>query len=174
MPFHVNATVLQLAIFEENTHLNFIIFSTVFRRLMRSLKVTICFAVVISLVMHRIVAILCQVASLGKKTIYGNAEILKSSGPHKSTWQTNKALTSLLLRELLRLEKHPGILCLITILVKWCLLALQCHLVLESMRSPERDKGYLPLIKNKKVAILFVQLTGMHYLESQLGGFVFC
>lgn len=113
----------------------------------------------------------------GKKTIYGDAEILKMkiSGPCKSTWQTYKALTCLLLkRELLRHEKHLGILCLITISVKRCLLALQCHLVLEPMRSPERDKGYLPLIKNKKVAILFVQLTGMHYLESQLEGFVFC
>lgn len=57
--------------------------------------------------MHRIVAILCQVASLEKKTIYGDAEILKikSSGPRKSTWQIYIALTSpLLKRELLRLE----------------------------------------------------------------------
>lgn len=52
-------------------------------------------------------------------------------------------------------------------------LASQCHLALELMCSPERDKGYILLIKNKKVAILFVQLTGVRCLERQLGGFVF-
>lgn len=107
---------------------------------------------------------------------YADAETLKmkSSGPHKCTWQTYKAVTSpLLTRELLRLKKHLGMLCLIAILVKRCLLALQCHLVLEPMCSPERDKGYLPLplIKNKNVSTLFVQLTGIHYIESQMGGF---
>lgn len=49
MPFHVNATVHQLATLDENRKLNFIIFCTVFSGLMRGLKLTICFAVVKSI-----------------------------------------------------------------------------------------------------------------------------
>lgn len=95
---------------------------------------------------------------------------MKCSGPHKSTWQPfYKAVTSpWLIRELF--EKHWGMLCLITILVKWCLTSL----TMPSGAGADTFSrgGCTCLIKNKKVAMLFMQLTGIHYPESQLGGCV--
>lgn len=95
---------------------------------------------------------------------------MKCSGPHKSTWQPfYKAVTSpWLIRELF--EKHWGMLCLITILVKWCLTSL----TMPSGAGADTFSrgGCTCLIKNKKVAMLFMQLTSIYYPESQLGGCV--
>lgn len=70
------------------------------------------------------------------------------------------------------LKKQWGILCLISVLVKWCLTSLTMPSGSGADTISGEERMLLASLKIKWLAMLFVQLTGIDYPEGQLGGCV--